>query len=143
LEPRDLQLLRLHLPVAGEGMLGILRELLRPVPQLRLMHAQVLRGLRIRHASLLNQAHSFKLELPRKLPPLHDPPPVPLSHQTWCLRNRVQASERVSNQQSTYARLRLRTTNRAERSPPRSTRVEGSGTLTGGGGGGVRRAVTP
>jgi len=37
---------------------------------------------------------SLKLELPRKLPPLHDPPPVPLSHQTWCLRNRVQAKPR-------------------------------------------------
>jgi hypothetical protein len=73
-------------------MLRILQELLHPIPQLRLVHAQVLRGLRIRYASLSDQAHSFKLELPRKLPTLHDPPPIPLKHLTWCLRNRVQAS---------------------------------------------------
>ena len=95
LEPRNLELLRLHLSVAGEGMLGILSELLRPIPQLRLMHPKVLRRLRVRHASLSDQAHSLKLELPRKLPTLHGPPPVPLSHQTWCLRNRVQATSRT------------------------------------------------
>src|SRR5665213_2333385 len=55
------------------------------------MHRQILLGLRIRHAALLDQPHSLKLELARKLPTLHDAPPVPLKHLTWCLRNRVQA----------------------------------------------------
>ncbi|MFN3350588.1 hypothetical protein, partial [Pseudorhodoplanes sp.] len=40
---------------------------------------------------ILNQAHRLKLELSRKLPSLHDHPPVPLKHLTRCLRNRVQA----------------------------------------------------
>src|SRR6266542_1419942 len=56
------------------------------------MHAQVLRSLHIGHASLLDQAHSLKLEFPRKLPSLHDPPPAPSKHLTRCLRNRVQAN---------------------------------------------------
>src|SRR6266567_2110223 len=56
------------------------------------MHAQVLRSLHIGHASLLDQAHSLKLELARKLPSLHDPPPAPSKHLTRCLRSRVQAS---------------------------------------------------
>ena len=34
-EPRDLQLLRLHLPIAGKGMLRIVGELLHPIAQLR------------------------------------------------------------------------------------------------------------
>src|SRR5215212_2384911 len=73
-------------------MLRIVRQLLHPIAKLRRMHAQVLRRLCIGHASILDQAHSFKLELPRKLPPLHDAPPVPSKHLTRCLRNRVQAS---------------------------------------------------
>src|ERR1700677_749444 len=36
------------------------------------MHTQIVRGLGIRHASIFNQPHRFKLELSRKLPPLHD-----------------------------------------------------------------------
>src|ERR1039458_5683777 len=56
------------------------------------MHSQVLLGLGIRHAALLDQPHRLKLEFSRKLPPLHDAPPVPLKHLTWCLRNRVQAN---------------------------------------------------
>src|SRR5664279_3388084 len=56
------------------------------------MHRQVLLGLCIRHAAIPDQPNSLKLELPRKLPPLHDAPPVPLKHLTWCLRNRVQAN---------------------------------------------------
>src|SRR5580704_17458457 len=55
------------------------------------MHTEILRSLRIRHAPHLDQPHSLKLELPRKFPPLHDPPPVPLKHLTRCLRNRMQA----------------------------------------------------
>jgi hypothetical protein len=38
--------------------------------------------------AVLDQAHSLKLELPRKLPSLHDPPPAPSKHLTRCLRNR-------------------------------------------------------
>src|SRR6266567_445477 len=38
-------------------------------------------------------ARSLKLELPGKLPSLHDPPPAPSKHLTRCLRNRVQAKE--------------------------------------------------
>ena len=41
---------------------------------------------RIGHAPTLDQAHRPKLELACKLPPLHDPPPVPSKH-----RNRQQA----------------------------------------------------
>jgi hypothetical protein len=48
-------------------------------------------GLHIRNAALLDQPNRFKIELACKLPPLHDPPPVPLKHLTRCLRNRVQA----------------------------------------------------
>jgi 4-amino-4-deoxy-L-arabinose transferase-like glycosyltransferase len=55
------------------------------------MHTEIVRGLGIRDAPLFDQPHSLKLELPRKFPPLHDPPPVPLKHLTRCLRNRVQA----------------------------------------------------
>jgi hypothetical protein len=43
-------------------------------------------------APLFDQAHRLKLELPRKLTPLHDPPPAPSKHLTRCLRNRVQAN---------------------------------------------------
>src|SRR5437016_14186539 len=72
-------------------MFRIVRELLHPIAQLRHMHAQVLRSLHIGHASLLDQAHSLKLELAGKLLSLHDPPPAPSKHLTRCLRNRVQA----------------------------------------------------
>src|SRR5215471_15662459 len=72
-------------------MFRILGELLHPIAQLRHMHAQVLRSLHIGHASILDQAHSLKLELAGKLPSLHDTPPAPSKHLTRCLRNRVQA----------------------------------------------------
>src|SRR4051812_40093798 len=85
------ELLGLHLAVAWKGLLWIVGELLHPVAQLRRVNVQVLRRLRIRYASILNQAHRLKLELPRKLPSLHDPPPAPSKHLTRCLRNRVQA----------------------------------------------------
>jgi hypothetical protein len=55
------------------------------------VNVQVLRCLHIGHASILDQAHGLKLELSRKLPSLHDPPPAPSKHLTRCLRNRVQA----------------------------------------------------
>src|SRR5437016_6805785 len=86
------ELLRLHLAVARKGLFRIVGELLHPIAQLRHMHAQVLRSLHIGHASLLDQAHSLKLELAGKLPSLHDTPPAPSKHLTRCLRNRVQAS---------------------------------------------------
>src|SRR5262249_47886066 len=87
----DLELLRFHLAVARKGVLRILGELLYPIAQLRRVNVQVLRCLHIGHASVLDQAHSLKLELASKLPSLHDPPPVPSKHLTRCLRNRVQA----------------------------------------------------
>src|ERR1700704_1247569 len=80
--------------VAWKGLLWILGELLHPIAQLRRVNVQVLRRLHIRYASILNQAHRLKLELPRKLPSLHDPPPAPSKHLTRCLRNRVQANPR-------------------------------------------------
>src|SRR5258708_28389552 len=60
------------------------------------MHTEIVRGLRIGDAPLLDQPHSLKLELACKLPSLHDPPPVPLKHLTRCLRNRVQASHQFA-----------------------------------------------
>src|SRR5262249_743947 len=83
---------RLYLAVARKGVLRILGELLHPIAQLRRVNVQVLRCLHIGHASILDQAHGLKLELPRELPSLHDPPPAPSKHLTRCLRNRVQAS---------------------------------------------------
>src|SRR3954469_8752395 len=79
-------------------MLRIVRQLLHPIAQLRRMHAQVLRRLHIRHASIFDQAHSLKLELSRKLSPLHDAPPVLSKHLTRCLRNRVQATTMFAGQ---------------------------------------------
>src|SRR5215469_12396624 len=73
-------------------MLRVLGQLLHPIAQLRRVNVQVLRRLHIGHASILDQAHGLKLELSRKLPSLHDPPPAPSKHLTRCLRNRVQAS---------------------------------------------------
>lgn len=55
------------------------------------MHTEIVRGLRIRHASLFDQTRRLKLELSCKLPPLHDPPPVPPKHLTRCLRDWMQA----------------------------------------------------
>src|SRR5262245_65558678 len=73
-------------------MLRVVGELLHPLPQLRHVDVQVLRRLHIRYASILDQAYSLKLELPRKLPSLHGPPPAPSKHLTRCLQNRVQAT---------------------------------------------------
>src|SRR5262249_13413398 len=55
------------------------------------MHLQVLRSLRVRDPSIPDQPYCLKLELPRKPPSLHDPPPAPSKHLTRCLWNRVQA----------------------------------------------------
>ena len=77
LELRDFQLLRLHLTVAWKRVLRIICKLLHPIAQLCRMNAKVFRRLRIRNAALLDQPDSLKLELPCKLPSLHDAPPVP------------------------------------------------------------------
>src|SRR5262249_18411636 len=58
-------------------LVQILDELLHPIAQLRRMHTKVLRRLGIGHAPFLDQSHSLKLELARKLSSLHDPPPAP------------------------------------------------------------------
>src|SRR5215213_1038752 len=67
-QPRDLLLLRLHLPLAGECVLRIVPVLLHPVAQLRLMHTNIGRCLCVGNASILDQAHCLKLELSRELP---------------------------------------------------------------------------
>src|SRR5262249_34461835 len=77
LETRDLELFGFHLAVARKGLVQILDELLHPIAQLRRMHTKVLRRLGIGHAPFLDQSHSLKLELARKLSSLHDPPPAP------------------------------------------------------------------
>jgi hypothetical protein len=59
------------------GMLRIVRKLLHPIAQLRRMNTKVFCGLRIRSAAFLDQSNRLKLELPRKLPSLHDAPPAP------------------------------------------------------------------
>ena len=56
------------------------------VPTLRRVNTEVFRCLNIGYASILDQTHCLKLELSRKLPSLHDHPPVPLKHSTRCLR---------------------------------------------------------
>ena len=78
-----------------EGVLRVVRKLLHPAAQLRLMHTKIDRCLCVGNASILDQAHSLKLELSRELPPLHDSPPVPSKHLTRCLRNRVQANGHI------------------------------------------------
>src|SRR4051794_11220562 len=90
-------------------MLRIVSELLHPLAQLRHMHVQVLRRLNIRHPSILDQAHRLKLELSRKLTPLHDPPPAPSKHLTRCLRNRVQASFKLCDLGHILTRAGLQT----------------------------------
>jgi hypothetical protein len=73
-------------------MLRIGAELFHPLPQHILMNVQIACRLPNSNTALPHQLDSFKLELPRKLPSLHDPPPVPLNTLTWCLRNQGQAS---------------------------------------------------
>src|SRR5436305_10707041 len=108
-------------------MLRIVSELLHPLAQLRHMHVQVLRRLNIRHASILDQAHRLKLELSRKLTPLHDPPPAPSKHLTRCLRNRVQAIDLLLDQgltrQSPGGRPQLQTRLDAEKLERRLTKI--------------------
>src|SRR5262249_53425168 len=79
-------------PWPGKACCGSSANFFTPIAQLRRVNVQVLRCLHIGHASVLDQAHSLKLELASKLPSLHDPPPVPSKHLTRCLRNRVQAT---------------------------------------------------
>src|SRR4029079_5678130 len=60
-----------------ERLLRIVSKLLHPITQLRRMHPKVLRCLRIGYAPILDQADRLELELSRKLPSFHLPPPVP------------------------------------------------------------------
>jgi hypothetical protein len=71
-EKTQFQLLveQLHLAVARESMLRVLGQFLHPIAQLRRVNVQVLRRLNIGHASILDQAHRLKLELPREFPSL-------------------------------------------------------------------------
>src|SRR3984957_6053595 len=78
--------------LARKCLLRIVSKRLNPAAQLGLMYAQVFRRLRVRHAAFLDQAYRLELELSRKLPSLHDPPPAPSKHLTRCLRNRAQAN---------------------------------------------------
>src|ERR1700687_5657513 len=80
--------------MAGEGMLRIVRKLLHPIAQLRLMDTKIMRGLRHRHPALPDQLDRLELEIARKLPSFHGPPPVPQKHLTRCLRNRQQLISR-------------------------------------------------
>src|SRR5262249_29936921 len=107
----DLERLGLHLAVAEKGVLRILGELFHPIAQLRRVNVQVLRCLNIGHTSILDQAHSLKLELSRKFPSLHDPPPAPSKHLTRCLRNRVQATSLTPISKITMRRSNKETPN--------------------------------
>src|SRR5215471_4056347 len=49
-------------------------------------------GVGVDDPSIPDQPYCLKLELPRKPPSLHDPPPAPSKHLTRCLWNRVQAT---------------------------------------------------
>src|SRR5580692_10072789 len=77
LEPRDLQLLRLHPTLAGECLLRIVAKCLHPIAQMRRMHLQVFGCQCVRDAAIPDQAHRLKLELPSKPSSLHVSPPVP------------------------------------------------------------------
>jgi hypothetical protein len=57
-----------HLTLSGECVLRIVRKCLHPAAKLRLMHTQLLPGLRKRYAAILDQPHCLKLELAGKLP---------------------------------------------------------------------------
>jgi hypothetical protein len=60
-QPLDLQLLGLHLALAGEGLGGISRKILHPLPQRIHMHIQIPRGLRHRHAPFSDQLTASSL----------------------------------------------------------------------------------
>lgn len=49
------------------GNAWIVGELLHPIAQLRHMHTQILRGLRIGHTAIPDRSHRLKLELTCKL----------------------------------------------------------------------------
>src|SRR5260221_10402507 len=74
-------------------MLRITRKRLHPIAQHCPVNPQIARGLRDTSPTLLDQLHRLEPEFSRKLPSLHDPPPVPAKHLTRCLRNRQQAKK--------------------------------------------------
>jgi len=59
-EPLDLLLLRLHLPVAGEGLNRVGAEFFHPFAQNVLMNVQVTGGLCHRHPALPDQLDRLK-----------------------------------------------------------------------------------
>jgi hypothetical protein len=73
---RRLLLLRLHLSMAGEGMLRIGAELLQPFAQNIPMNVQLTGGLRHRDPAFPDQLDRLNLELPTESSSLHDPPPA-------------------------------------------------------------------
>lgn len=58
-------------------MLRIVGGLLHPLTQPRRMNTEVVCGLGVRHALILDQLDRLKLELSRELPSLHHTPPTP------------------------------------------------------------------
>jgi transposase len=92
---------------------------------------RAVRRLHIGHASILDQAHGLKLELSRKFPSLHDPPPAPSKHLTRCLRNRVQAnlpqySPDLNPIEMPFSKLKASLRKAAERTIPRLRRRIGT-----------------
>jgi hypothetical protein len=74
-------------------MRRIVGERLYPIARLRCVHTEVFRRLLIGYAAIFDQARCAKLEFSRKMPSLHDHPP--LKHLTRCLRNRMQAKHAI------------------------------------------------
>jgi len=48
--------------MAGEGLGRVRSKILDPFAQLRVMYAKIVRGLRYRHTTILDQLHSLKLD---------------------------------------------------------------------------------
>src|SRR5258707_724102 len=93
-------------------MLRIIRKRLHPIAQHCPVHTQIARGLRDTSPTLLDQLHRLEPEFSRKLPSLHDPPPVPAKHLTRCLRNRQQAMDHTLVLSSTSRPNAARTNSR-------------------------------
>jgi hypothetical protein len=92
-QPLDLQLLWLHLSVAGKSLRRIGGEIPNPLAQHVRVHVQIARRLRHADPTILDQANRLDLELPPKPSPSYPPPPASSNTQSWCPRNRQQASQ--------------------------------------------------
>src|SRR4051812_27636015 len=66
--------------MAGKGMLRIGLKVPDPLAQHVAVNFQIAGSLRHRDPAFLHQLHGLKLELSRKLPSFHEPPPVPSEH---------------------------------------------------------------